>query len=74
MNEIDFELQMMRRGYKYRHHYIKRRIRKTAYGTESGRQSRGQMYSQPQAQKPQVIDIIKKVLQDAQVNNMQRGY
>jgi hypothetical protein len=78
MNEIDFELQMMRRGlYKYpgTNSYVSRdEYERRLMAQNQADMSRGQTYSQPQAQKPQVIDIIKKVLQDAQVNNMQRGY
>jgi hypothetical protein len=78
MNEIDFELQMMRRGlYKYpgTNSYVSRdEYERRLMAQNQADMPRGQIYNQLQAQKPQVVDIIRKILQDIQVNNMQRGY
>lgn len=74
MNEIDFELQMMRRGlYKYpgTNSYVSRdEYERRLMAQNQADTPRGQMYSQPQAQKPQVIDMIRQFLQDWQISNM----
>lgn len=80
MNPQDFELQMMHRGlYKYpgTNTYVSREeYERRLMAQNQADMSRGQTYSQPQPQqqKPQAMDIIRKILQDTQVNNMQRGY
>lgn len=78
MTPEDYELQMMRHGlYKYpgTNSYVSRdEYERRLMAQNQADMSRGQMYSQPQAQQPQVVDKIRQFLQDWQVSNMKSGY